>query len=90
MFQGFKDALVTAGALLLVLFALMFVDGRVREQVGNAVSGASPHAIADAGGQVRLVAAAVATAARDQSIEHAPMVMFVVAAGVLVLFMLRL
>ena len=89
--RGFKDAIVSAGALLIVLFALAFVDGRVRDQVGRALSGASsPRALAEAGGQLHYVAAVVFAVARDQSVEHAPMVMFVVAATVLVLFMLRL
>jgi hypothetical protein len=86
-----KDVLLSAGALLLVLFALMLVDGRVREHVGRAVAGsASPQAVAAAGGQLQYVAGVILTTARDQSIEHAPMVMFVVAAAVLVAFMLRL
>jgi hypothetical protein len=87
----FNDALVSAGALLIVLVALMAVDGRVRSQVLNAVSGvSSPQAVAGTGGKVRYVAGVVASAAREQSIEHAPMVIFVVAATVLVTFMLRL
>jgi len=86
-----RDALVSAGALLVVLVALMTIDPRVRDHVGLAVSGASsPEAIADAGGQIHYVAGVVLSAARDQSIEHAPMVIFVLAATVLVLFMLRL
>jgi hypothetical protein len=89
--RWFNDALVSAGALLIVLVALMAVDGRVRTQVTAAVSGASsPHAVAAAGGRARYLAGVVASAARDQSIDHAPMVIFVVAATVLVTFMLRL
>lgn len=86
-----KDALVSVGALLIVLGALMAVDGRVREQVTNALAGASSaQAVAGAGGEVQHLASILFSAARDQSIEHAPMVLFVGAASVLVLFMLRL
>lgn len=91
MRRVFKDALVSAGALLIVLTALMAIDGRVRAQVGAAVSGAaSPEAVAGAGGKALYLAGVVTSAARDQSINHAPMVIFVVAATVLVTFTLRL
>ena len=91
MRRFYKDALVSAGALLIVLGALMAVDGRVREQVSNVLSGAtSTQAVASAGGELQHVAGILFSAARDQSIDHAPMVIFVVAATVLVLFMLRL
>jgi hypothetical protein len=86
----FNDALLSAGALLIVLAALMVIDSRVRDHVTGAISGSSPQAVAQAGGYVQHVAAVVVTAARDQSIDHAPMLIFVVAATVLVLFMLRL
>jgi hypothetical protein len=87
----FKDALVSAGALLIVLTALMAIDGRVRAQIGAAVSGAaSPEGVTGAGGKVLYLAGVVTSAARDQSINHAPMVIFVVAATVLVTLTLRL
>jgi hypothetical protein len=87
----FNDALVSAGALLIVVIALMAVDTRVRAQVTSAMSGASsPQSVAGAGGKVRYLATVVVSAAREQSIEHAPMVIFVVAASILVMFMLRL
>jgi hypothetical protein len=89
--RRFNDALVSAGALLIVMVALMAVDGRVRTQITSAFSGvSSPQAVTDSGGKVRYVAGVVVSAAREQSIEHAPMVIFVVAATVLVTFMLRL
>ena len=91
MRRFWNDAVVSAGALLIVLAALMLVDGRVRERVGNLVSGASsPAVIADAGSELQSLGGVLIAVARDQSIDHAPMLMFVVAATVLVLFMLRL
>ena len=91
MRRMFNDALVSAGALLIVLVALMAVDGRVRTQVTTAISGiSSPQGMAGGVGKARYVAGVVASAAREQSIDHAPMVIFVVAATVLVTFMLRL
>lgn len=86
-----KDALVSIGALLIVLGALMAVDGRVREQVWNLLAGASSaQAVAGTGSELQHLGSILFTVARDQSIEHAPMVLFVVAASVLVVFMLRL
>jgi hypothetical protein len=91
MRRMFRNAGVSAGALLVVVATLVVVDARVRDRVAAGVSGAaSPRAIADAGGQASYVAGVLLSAARDQSIDHAPMVIFVVAATVLVVFMLRL
>ena len=87
----YKDALISAGALLIVLIALMAIDGRVRQQVMMAVSGAaSPGAVVEAGGQAQYLGGVLLSAAREQSIDHAPIVIFVGAASVLVVFMLRL
>ena len=46
-------------------------------------------AIAGIGGRITEVVAIVAQAMRSQSLEHAPLVIFALAATVLVLFMLR-
>jgi hypothetical protein len=45
--------------------------------------------IADAGAQIENVSTVMFKAARYQSVEHAPLVIFGVAATILVLFMLR-
>jgi hypothetical protein len=85
-----SDGLISFGALLLLLIALVSIDDRVRERVTDLVE--SPPSSADvarAGARVGQVSHVVYKAARDQSVEHAPMVIFGVAAAVLVLFMLR-
>jgi hypothetical protein len=85
-----KDAMISVGALALLLMALVSVDERVREHVTNMVT--TPPGSAEfvrAGQQVENVSTVVYKAARDQSVEHAPMVIFGVAATVLLLFMLR-
>jgi hypothetical protein len=84
------DTLISASTLTALLLALVAIDDRVREQIALRVSAGPGAQIADVGARVRDVAAIVAVAARDQSIEHAPLVMFVLAATVLVLFMLRM
>ena len=84
------DALVSAAALTALLLALVAFDDRIREQIFLRVSAGPTAQLADLGSRVRDVAAILASAARNQSIEHAPLMIFVLAATVLVLFMLRM
>jgi hypothetical protein len=85
-----SDALISVGALLLLLVALVSIDDRVRERIqGVMTSPPSSSDIASFSAQVQNVSTVVYKAARDRSVERAPMVIFGVAAGVLVLFMLR-
>jgi len=88
--RAFSDVLISAGALLALIVMLAAFDVRVREQISLRVApGQTSSQVADAGVAIRDVANVVVTAVRDQSIEHAPLVIFVLAATVLVLFMLR-
>jgi len=82
------DALISAGAVLILLLVLVSVDDRVRERV-SALATPSRSELVSAGTQLGDVSRVVFEAARDQSIEHAPMMIFAVAATVLVLCMLR-
>lgn len=85
------NGLLSIGALAALLLALVALDDRVREQV--AVRFGSGHAsleFAQAGDYARDLAGVVVDAVRDHSIEHAPLVIFSVAAVVLVLLMCRL
>jgi hypothetical protein len=84
------DALVSLGALAALLTTLVLVDDRVREQVSLRLSGTRPSdELVNAGTHLRTLVTVVLEALRDQSVEHAPMLLFVLAATVLVLFMLR-
>ena len=75
--------------MLLVLGLVMF-DERVRQQLNTVFDTQHPGAaIASLGGRASEAMAIVMAAMRDQSFEHAPLVIFGVAATVLVLFMLR-
>jgi hypothetical protein len=91
MRRALTDTLVSAAALLVVLIGLAAIDERVRERVVSAVREAdlssSVSSIANVGGDV---AGIMLLAARDQSVDHAPMAVFVVSATILVLAMLRL
>lgn len=85
-----SDAFASLFALVILLIALVAIDDRVREQIVDRIHAGPTAQITDLGGRLGDVAAIVAAAARNQSIEHAPLVIFVVAATVLVLFMLRM
>jgi hypothetical protein len=88
--RTFGDALISVGALLVLILMLAAFDTRVREQISLRIgTGRATAQVADAGVVVRDLTSVVATALRDQSIDHAPLVIFVLAATVLVLFMLR-
>ena len=79
--QWALSALVFGG----VLFALASVDARVREKVGDVLSGAD----VSWGNRITEVGDAVVTAIRHQSIDNAPVMMFAVVGAVLFLFMIR-
>jgi hypothetical protein len=90
MRRAFSDTLISMGALAAVLLALVAVDDRVREQVSLRFghSSASTELMHVGRGASDLVAVVI-QAAKDQSLDHAPLMIFVLAASVLVLFMLR-
>ena len=71
---------------MLLVFALVAIDPRVRDYVGTFIGGATPAA---AGRGLQDVFSVIVMAVRDQSIDHAPMMIFVVAATVLFLGMVR-
>lgn len=90
MQRVFKDALISGAALIILLIALVAIDNRVRARVEAAVQGDLSSDLRSATSMAGDVANVLVIAARDQSIDHAPMVVFVFAATVLVLGMLRL
>jgi hypothetical protein len=79
---------MSAGALVVILLVLVSFDARVREQVELRLS--SPTAVVtDAGQGLTSLASVVMDALREQSLDRAPLLIFVFGAGVLLLFMLR-
>jgi hypothetical protein len=88
--RAVADTLIAAASLLVLLLGLLVVDTRVREralllldrnQLADGLTSVSDRLV-DLG-RISL------QAARDQGMEHAPVVIFVVAAAVLTIFMLR-
>ncbi len=89
MRRVFGETLTTIGGVLLVLLALVAFDGRVRDRLSAIAAGGPTAQIAGAGDRAHEIILVVLQAVRDQSLEHAPMMIFALAAMVLVLFMTR-
>ena len=88
--RAFGDTLISVGALAALVLMLAASDGRVREQISLRMAPSQASAqLAGAGVALRDLSAVVVDAVHDQGIEHAPLVIFVLAAAVLLLFMLR-
>jgi len=84
------DATISFFALVILLVTLASVDDRVREQVSAVLSPAHGSSqLVGAGQEISSLAAVVFDAVKDQSISHAPLVIFALVATVLVMFMLR-
>ena len=84
------EGLMSATALTIIMLTLIAIDDRVREQIWLRLgTPPSTSQLSQAGANVRDLTAVVFEAARDQSIEHAPLLIFGLVAIVLVLFMLR-
>jgi hypothetical protein len=82
--------LTAAAGLGILIAVLALVDDRVREQTERIVHGGAPSGeIVVASEQAQDIAYVFMRAVRDQSIEHAPLTVFGLAALVLVIFMTR-
>ena len=84
---GLRDGGISAAVFGGVMFALVSVDARVREQVSDMVT--SSASVSPWSSRVGELADALWSAARHQSIENAPLLVFATVGVVLTLFMLR-
>ena len=84
--MGLRDGVVSAAVFGAVLFALVSVDPRVEAQVSDIVRGASVASWSD---HVNDLSGALWSAARDHSIDNAPLLVFATVGTVLTLFMLK-
>ena len=82
-----QDALISVAALAVLLLCLVSIDVRVREHVERVVNGATPASFG--GDQLSAIGSMVFVAARDQSVAHAPLAIFVAAATLLLVALLR-
>jgi hypothetical protein len=85
----FREALMSVGTVVLLLLVLIAVDDRVRDHVSRRIVAHPSVELAGVWRQVCDFTTVIASAARDQSLGHAPLLIFTLAAAVLVLFMLR-
>ncbi len=83
---GFKESALSIGLFGAVLLALVSIDPRVSAQVEQLVSGGDGVGVSSRAADL---GEALLVAARYQSIEHAPLVVFAAVSAVLVLFMVR-
>jgi len=80
------DAVISLCALLALLLMLVAIDPRVRVQVASAWGGSTSTSVSKDMGEISTV---VLSAIQDRGIDNAPLMIFALAATILVLFMLR-
>lgn len=84
---GIRQSIASAAVFTAVLLALVSIDDRVRERCSVLMSGGD--GLSPWGDRAADLGHALVDAARHQSIENAPLLVFAVGGAVLVLFMLR-
>ena len=84
---GIKQGLVSAAVFVGLLLVLVSVDERVRDRFTDLVAG--DHSVSSWQDRASVLTDAVATAAKHQSIDNAPLLIFATVGAVLFLFMVR-
>jgi hypothetical protein len=79
----------SVGGVLALMIGLAAINDEVRHAFVSPFRGGTPAELTTAGYYLRNLTSIVFVAVREQSLEHAPLVIFSVAATVLVIFMLR-
>ncbi len=86
---GLGEAVASVICLVVVLATLVAVDGRVRDRFSALVTQASSEGITSWEQRAGAFGNAVVQAARDRSLDQAPLLVFTVVAAALLIFMLR-
>jgi hypothetical protein len=89
MRRVYREALMSAGTVVVLLLVLIAFDDRLREQVSRRLAAHPSQEAASVERQARNFVAGVASTARETTRGHTQLLVFSLAAGVLVLFMLR-
>ena len=84
---GIRDGAISAAVFGMVLFALVTADPRVRDSVSDLFTGAGN--ISPFGDRLGDLGSAMWMAARHQSMDNAPLLVFATVGVVLTLFMLK-
>jgi hypothetical protein len=86
-----RDTLLSAAALVLLLTVVVLSDARVRSEIAQRLGNPSraSNEISSVTGRAENLATLAVRVAKDQSQQHTPMVIFVVAATMLTVFMIR-
>jgi hypothetical protein len=88
--RAISDSMLTAAGALAVVTGLVLIDDRVRHEIALQMTVTRPSVeLVSVGARVRDLAMVIFQAAHDQSLAHAPLVIFAIAGFVLFLFMLR-
>jgi hypothetical protein len=81
--------LVSVGGVVALVTGILILDPRLRQQAAGISEGKVPSDLVSVQSQVEKYVYMAVEMAKDQSVENAPLVMFTVAAALLVFFMLR-
>jgi hypothetical protein len=83
---GLREGVISGTVFAVVLFALISVDPRVRDHISDLFGGGSVAPLSARAGDL---GGALWSAARHQSIENAPLLVFATVGAVLTVFMLK-
>lgn len=84
--SGLRQGAISAAVFCGVMFAVISVDARVRERLAELLTGGGVASFSARAGDV---AEALVTAARYQTLENAPLVVFAAVGAVLFVFMFK-
>jgi hypothetical protein len=84
--MGFREGAVSAIVFSAILFALVSFDPRVKEQVSDSLRTSSASSWSRSAGEI---GGTLWRAARDKSMDGAPVLIFATVGAVLTVFMLR-
>jgi hypothetical protein len=89
MRRSISDAMMTIGGVTLLALGVFALDGRVREEVAQRLSSPPSAAFSNVSYRMQDMAHIVAAVAREQTGLHAPLLIFALVGGVLMVFMIR-
>ena len=87
--RAYAEMLLSAGAAAIVVAVLVSMDFRVREQAGVLARSIPAATVAGSVEQARKLGSLLSSVAASQSIDRAPLLVFVSVATILVLYMSR-